>query len=286
MFWSQGDPVKAYDVPDHPSSAWTSIYGRPTDLQKEVDLNVRKQELLRDFLTDERNRLTKELGDLVERKREGFPENWSTRLSETRVAAANKRMMAEVAEAFLSDSMAKKPVYVAYGVGDDMRRDWCPPQCFGRVVKIEYSFDGTGARTLKLIFSGKSTIGGVLTKLGTTALGQAGADIVTIGKSHRLFDGDTVKYLADELTRREYQEYGFDDLLDQPQNSPYSDSVLLAVLPTIASSNVNRAWTPSFHMAVNQCMTNYIRAAVPPTYKDNVVVLLPNLDRFLRTNLE
>tara|TARA_R110000824_G_scaffold395380_1_gene595967 strand:+ start:3108 stop:6410 length:3303 start_codon:yes stop_codon:yes gene_type:complete len=287
MPWSKGMPVLAYDVPDSPSPSYTQPFnfGPVTEAQKAANLRVRKQELLRDFLTDERNRLTKDIGSITQDTipvEEGGKE-WSTKLSPARVAAANKRMLEEVAQAYLSESMAKKPVYVAYGIGNDMRRDWCSPQCFGRVVKIEYSFDGTGARTLKLIFSGKSTIGGVLTKLGTTTLGEAGADIVTIGKSHRLFDGDTAAYLADELTIREASLGISDDLLDQPQNSQHSNSVMLALFPTLAPSKVNRSWTPSFHMAFNQCMTNYIRAAIPPMYKDNVVVLVPDLDRFLST---
>ena len=40
-----------------------------------------------------------------------------------------------------------------------------------------------------------------------------------------------------------------------------------------------RSWrSPSFHMAIRQCMKSYISFALPKKYRDNVIVLLPNLD--------
>ena len=36
-------------------------------------------------------------------------------------------------------SKIQKPVYIAYGVGDNLL-DWCSPQCFGKLMGVEYNY--------------------------------------------------------------------------------------------------------------------------------------------------
>jgi len=252
------------------------------------NVDYRIKGLLKASLIDRRNYLTNMLHTLRKKKAKEDREH-EYELSPGKISAANKKLLYLLAEEHLSKNISRRPVYIAYGLGNNIKRDWCSPQCFGRVVKAEYSFNGTGARTLKLIFAGDATIGGVLTKLGTTALGDAGAKVVTMGKSYRLFNPESDNKLLELLEELQTEADNRGDVAADSSMVPGHEEhrhggprppLEKVVYPPIASPE-NSFWTPSFHMAFVMCMHSYIRAAVPKTFKDNVLVLLPNLDKYL-----
>ena len=228
---------------------------------------VTNLELQRDNLLDQRFALIKELKVLEnEQQRHG----------------AQIRILKLLAAGKYQTSLFQDPVYIAYGVGDDIKRDWCTPQCFGKVYKAEYAYSGDGARILKLTFGGLGGIGGVLGTAGLTPLGKAGDKIVTVGESNRLFNEAASAERLDALRiaiEKDPRKSAFRSVTN-------GDSVWYqAVFPKIPGcSQQNRSWTPSLHLAFKECMTRYLEAALPDMYAGNVAVFFPNLDKYLVTS--
>jgi hypothetical protein len=85
----------------------------------------------------------------------------------------------------------QRPLYITYGVGNNLKK-WAPVQCFGKIVRANYSFDGAGVRILTLICTGKG-ISPNLTSAGITVMGSLGKGIITLGYSNPIFKkGDKV----------------------------------------------------------------------------------------------
>ena len=201
-------------------------------------------------------------------------------------------------------SVIQQPVYIAYGIGDNIKRDWCTPQCFGNLWKANYSFDGTGARVLKLSFGGTAGVGSVLTELGISPLGHGvikGAEgIITVGLSDRLYSTNSIEILEERLKKMldvmkskgaepDLKILPFVSQVGGGMDNAITEAVTLKVSapPALAEPTpIDNIWQPSIHIALTQAMTQFIAAAVPIKYKNNVVVLFPNLDIALKETLE
>ena len=154
-------------------------------------------------------------------------------------------------------SQITKPVFIAYGIGDDLQ-DWAPPQCFGRAVGVEYNFTGDGARTLKL-FYGAVGIHPNLTQMGISPLGSLGVGTITKGVSELLFN--------EEIRKKKIKKY--EELASK------SEDDLLEV-----DRAVGDLWNPSFHLAIKEAITEYISRGLNQDI-GGVVVVMPNLDILL-----
>jgi len=253
-----------------------------------------EKELIRDRILDQRIKLIKE--------KKGLPDNDA-------IHAASKRVLKILLDEKFKGSFFQDPVYIAYGVGDKIKEDWCTPQCFGSVYRAEYAYSGDGARVLKLVFGGLGGIGGVLARIGTNILGESGQRIVTAGESDRLFNPDAdarrSTFLMDMLYDVELRsskagvEFPFATAPITPAlpgaktTSDGAGGVLgvesflhlvyPAVRPKIPGCvPENRLFTPSLHLAFKECMTRYIEAAIPELYAGNVLVFFPNIDEYIK----
>ena len=153
----------------------------------------------------------------------------------------------------------QRPVYITYGIGEDLR-DWSPPQCYGPVRKLEYSFTGQGARVLKLFYIGLGAHPNLLqgTQGSLSVLGKPfTAGLLTQGTSEAIFN----KFMAE----RNKEFYKNKNLRDTP-----------SYLAGDVFSNYMR---PSLHLAVTQAITDFIKRG---SNEENVYVLLPNLDKALK----
>ena len=181
-------------------------------------------------------------------------------------------------------SELQKPVYIAYGVGTNLV-DWSPAQCFEKVHKVEYNFDGTGARSIKLIYTAIG-IHPNLTQMGISPLGVLGLGTVTSGKSLPIFNVKTRDAKIELLNKAEAQN-------GLPEGQEAEDEGKGQTLAQLlnkedyaagqAGSNpveqaVGAFWYPSIHMMVKEAMTQYIQNG---TNYENVIVLTPDLDKLL-----
>ena len=162
-------------------------------------------------------------------------------------------------------SQFQRPLYVAYGIGDNLL-DWSRPQCYGNIFSVKYSFNGSGARKLSLKFSGQAIHPNLLVGEGLSVFGEAFTKgLLTKGSSDPLFNKDQT-----DSQREAYKKY-----LRAKSNR----------LPMDAFDTVDtyiNASKPSFHLAVTQAITEFIKAG---TQNNNVLVLLPDLDKYLATYL-
>ena len=158
-------------------------------------------------------------------------------------------------------SQFQRPLYVAYGIGDNLL-DWSRPQCYGNIFSVKYSFNGSGARKLSLKFSGQAIHPNLLVGEGLSVFGEAFTKgLLTKGSSDPLFNKDQT-----DSQRETYKKY-----LRAKSNR----------LPMDAFDTVDtyiNASKPSFHLAVTQAITEFIKAG---TQNNNVLVLLPDLDKYL-----
>ena len=180
----------------------------------------------------------------------------------------------------------QRPVYITYGVGSNLR-DWAPPQCFEKVHKVEYNFDGTGARTIKLFYTAIG-IHPNLSQMGISPLGVLGMGTQTQGRSQPIFNVDARKKVIETLKKISNA---------QAQNMPEEQNTDLKGLgktvsellteedyaagggaDTVISKAVGSFWFPSIHVMLKQAITSYIQAG---TNYENVLVILPNLDKML-----
>lgn len=249
------------------------------------------ESLARDQVTGDRLRNEKKVESVTTKNEDGIAE-----LDQGKVNEINLKLRKLAVREGLQKGVFDKPVYIAYGMGDDLRRNWCAPQCFGKPVRAEYSFAGDGARVIKLIFGGKAGIGSVLGQigvgaLGKDALGKDASPVIYTGMSDLLFDG---AFTHSQMNK-------FDKILKQKRRSKLVASVLAgmegwvapitswqatteAFYPIIPGMDVQDfGWAPSIHMAFKKCMTNFLETAVGGKYKGNVIVLFPNIDAALNS---
>lgn len=157
----------------------------------------------------------------------------------------------------------QRQVYITYGVGTNLQ-DWAPVQCFGKIINIDYNFNGQGIRTLTLYFSGKS-IHPNLTQNGTSPLGvNYNKGLLCKGISDlQLFNREALNTAVDRFIRR-YK------------------------VPAGEKENVAKAFRhrgylnddmPSLHWPVVEAIENFIRSAT--NRSENVLVFMPDLDHYL-----
>ena len=145
-------------------------------------------------------------------------------------------------------------IWITYGVGDDLR-DWCPPMCFKQVTMVEFSFDATKGRTMKLIYGGVGEEHPNLTTMGILPLGSLGLGAVFNGTSRRIFSEEAHEQL----------------LLDYPD-------LANAALPSTGTYTAPAVWKPSLHKIITDTLKSFLQSS---TNSRNIVVLFPNLDKLL-----
>ena len=170
-------------------------------------------------------------------------------------------------------SKIQKPVYIAYGVGDNLL-DWCAPQCFGKLMGVEYNFNTNGARSIKLLYSAIS-VHPNLTDMGISPLGELGYNTLVSGYSFRIFNEEEYNIRTAKLEKE------LDDKLNKGTSLFQEEhTTALALLKGSILQKYRKWYIASLHQAISHCMRDFIAKGLKKT-KDNVIVLLPNLDNDL-----
>ena len=166
------------------------------------------------------------------------------------------------------NSTLKRTVWITYGIGEDLI-NWCPPQLFQNVYNAEYSFDGKGARVIKLNYQGVG-IHPNLTKLGIKPLGNLATGVTIWGTSGRIFNKEAAKIYKEryETMRSGNPGASFDYFR--------LETKLFETNPNTGQSNL---WTPSLHLIIWQCLIDFIQTSTQWT---NTVLLFPDLDEYLK----
>ena len=158
----------------------------------------------------------------------------------------------------------QRPVYIAYGMGNNLA-DWSPPQTYGSVYRVEYNFKGKGVRTLKLIFTGAAAHPNLTLGVGVSPFGKAFSQgLLTQGSSQPLFNQEAA----------ETQAATFSDYVSK--RDPNLDAT------EVIDKYIGNAKEPSFHVAVTTAITEFIKSG---STDNNVLVLLPDLDKYLKRYL-
>ena len=212
-------------------------------------VSSKERESLLGSIESKQEQITSELFKLEDLSQENLGEN----------VYLKQRQEAALIEG--ATSQFQRPLYVAYGIGDNLL-DWSRPQCYGNIFSVKYSFNGSGARKLSLKFSGQAIHPNLLVGEGLSVFGEAFTKgLLTKGSSDPLFNKDQT-----DSQREAYKKY-----LRAKSNR----------LPMDAFDTVDtyiNASKPSFHLAVTQAITEFIKAG---TQNNNVLVLLPDLDKYL-----
>ena len=152
----------------------------------------------------------------------------------------------------------QRPVYITYGIGDNLA-DWCPPMVFNKSLGMEFSFNATGGRVMKVIYSGVSDWP-LLTPMGIMPLETIGLGAVINGTSRRLFNG---------TAQRELQK-----------DYPYSTGAV----GNPEEVDPKRVVKPDLHKIITDTIKDFLEKAInahKPSKASNVVVLFPNLEILL-----
>ena len=175
----------------------------------------------------------------------------------------------------LSEELSKiqKPVYIAYGVGDNLL-DWCAPQCFGKLMGVEYNFNTNGARSIKLLYSAIS-VHPNLTDMGVSPLGELAYNTLISGYSFRIFNEEEYNIRTAKLEKE------LDDKLNKGTSLFQEEHTTAdALLRGSILQRFRRWFDASIHQAISSCMREFISKGLNKPLK-NVIVLLPNLDNDL-----
>lgn len=154
-----------------------------------------------------------------------------------------------------NSSQLQRPVWITYGIGDFLN-DWTPIICFDRCTKMEYSFTGGGARTLKLVYSGVG-IHPNLTQMGIGPLKGFTMGVMFTGESNPVFNKR-----AFELEKNFYKP----------------------LLEEVGSNYEPDVWKPSIHKIIRDCLRRFVKGAIGKN--TNVLCILPDLDKYLKPELE
>ena len=171
---------------------------------------------------------------------------------------ANSALKAANALIQAHNKQLHRPIYITYGVGDNLA-DWATPMVFNKVVGLEFNFNATGGRVMKLMFAGVDEYP-LLTPEGIMPLGSIGLGTVINGTSRRLFSGEGQKEL---------------------QHS-YPDST--GSMGKTTEVDVKNVIKPSLHKIITDVFKDFLEKAInsyKPANVSNVVVLFPNLDPLL-----
>ena len=168
-------------------------------------------------------------------------------------------------------SQFQRPIYITYGLGDDFR-DWAPVSCYGRVLRVEYSFNGSGPRTIKLFFAGLSQHPNLLEAFSINPFGKEyNKGLLAIGKSYRIFNEEAAKTVSDE-----FKNINGTNLLGV--GGAGADN-----LSSDVEKYLGNPEEPSLHLVVKSALEDFIKRATGET---NVFILLPNLDYWLKPYLD
>lgn len=152
----------------------------------------------------------------------------------------------------------QRAVYITYGVGTNLQ-DWAPPQCFGQIIRYDYSFTGDGVRVLTLELAAKS-INPNLTQMGLKPLGKNFLKgLSNKGVSQfRLFSEEGI-----EQSIGRFEKYY---KINQEQSKE-----LRAKLAGTGGAPI--------HLPITEAVEDYIKNGT--NQKDNVLCFMPDLDFYL-----
>ena len=170
--------------------------------------------------------------------------------------------------------LMRSPLYVAYGTGDNLS-DWSPPQCYGKIIGLEYSFNGSGVRILKLILVGLGShpnlVEGSISLLGKSFT----TGLITQGTSLPIFN--------EELAQRQKQTW---QRILRTQKDRFGSSTFDP--PSVSEDEIDKLFSdsmrPSLHIAITKALTDFIKTGI--NENENVYVLLPDLDKALKPSIE
>jgi hypothetical protein len=160
----------------------------------------------------------------------------------------------------------QRPVYVTYGMGESLK-DWCPIMAFPKIQKLEYSFTGDGVRSLKLGLLGGTGVHPNLKRgFGIKPFGPSFAKgLLTQGVSDRLFNEESAQAQAAK----------FKNYISKPTATGQSTSL---VPDDIIDKYIGDYTRPSLHLTVKTVIERFIKNG---SNYENVLVMLPDLDRYL-----
>lgn len=145
----------------------------------------------------------------------------------------------------------QRPMWITYGIGNKLV-DWSPVMCFDRCTKMEYSFTGGGARTLKLVYSGVG-IHPNLSQLGIKdSIKGFELGVVFTGESNPMFNKEFHKV----------EEAYYKPLIAETKGTYDFD-----------------VWKPSIHKTIRDAIRRFIKQGIG--WNTNVLCILPNLDNYL-----
>ena len=172
----------------------------------------------------------------------------------------------------LNSSPAQRPVYVAYGIGENLR-SWCKVKCFGPIQKAQYSFTSEGVKTLKFIFN-PIEMHPTMMDVGLNPLGHLANDVRTVGRAFTLYNESIFNSIKDKYKENFWHIY---------KQSWDEDGLSFEITEDDLDSAYPNKWEPSLYLIIRNVITNFIKVATG--YK-NVLVLLPDLDKLLKPRLK
>ena len=155
--------------------------------------------------------------------------------------------------------LVQRPLYITYGCGESLL-DWAPVGSYGTIYKLEYSFSGDGIPTIKLILNPSKVhpnlIGGFKFDLFGPNYSKG---LVTEGYSDQLFNKEATEAQLKSLDKLTGGEY------------------------TAVIDGFSNFRKPSLHLAIKNAVERFLKNG---TSYDNVLILLPDLDKVLYSHLE
>ena len=172
----------------------------------------------------------------------------------------------------------QRPIYVTYGLGDNLQ-NWSPIQCYGKIIRFEYSFNGSGVRVIKLVLLGLGAHPS-LTQEGLSVLGRSfTAGLLTQGTSDLVFNAKATEKFKGSLTKKKDVGPTVRDMEENVIFPGYNQTQAVEDLEKLLSNPLK----PSLHIAITQALTDFIKKGIND---ENVYVLLPDLDKALKRNID
>ncbi len=177
---------------------------------------------------------------------EKFFTNLTLKKSQLDAAGSNAANLAETSlqnQLDLRENMLSRTIFITYGVGDNVARDWCPPMLFSNVIDATYRMDARRAKEITLTYDGKGSIAN---------LGILGIDFLRNFANSVIIKGTSWPLLNIKAAKKIEKVYPF--IKDHAEN-------------------------PSLHLTIRTTLDRFIQSA---TSTDNVLVFLPDLDKYLK----
>ena len=219
-----------------------------------------------DWLQESIDQLQAEIEDLETVNQGGGAFDADDEQGETQaLKAANKQVWAH-------NNQLKRPVWITYGIGDNLA-DWCPPMVFNKAWKMEFAFNATAGRVMKLKYAGVGQYP-TLTPMGIMPLETIGLGAVMNGTSRRLFNGQGQLELQNEYPNATGAPQR--DRTGRVRRGSKSNHTEIDAMDVIQ---------PSLHKIITDTLKDFLEIATnayKPNKVSNVVVLFPDLDPLLR----